>query len=128
MDNQMTIFDFIQDEDPFCWDADINYIESELMRIGDKYGFKNKESDFRVWDHVPQYGFRLTHEFKIKKGVDKEREQSFINDMNRIVKEADQRGVKFDPMWGALWFRDDTGEGTLYCYTTFKDGRRKRKS
>ena len=124
MKGQMTIFDFINDETPFCWDADVNFIESELTKIGDKYGFKNQRSDFTVKAHCPQYGFRLAHEFRVRRAAD--REQDFVDDLDRIVKEADRRGIELEPMWGALWFCE--GEGTLYCYGTFKDARRKRRT
>lgn len=123
-EGQMSIFDILQPGFR-CWDEDINYIEKQLTAITKETGYENGKTDFRVWSHVPQYGFRLSHTIKIHKGNPKERE--FLDRMDALVEEAKKRNVELSPMWGSLFWYGDDKTANLYCYSLFLDGRTKRK-
>ena len=123
-EGQMTIFDFLRPGFR-CWDEDINYLEERLTEITDRYGYENGKTEFSIWDHVPNYGYRLSHTIKIHKGNPKERE--FIDEIEDLIEEARKRDIELSPMWNGLFFYDGSNTANLYCFSTFLDSRKKRK-
>lgn len=59
---QMNLLDELF-EDRFCFDEDINIIvqmiEDEFQPLVENGTLKAVSKNFNIWDHVPQYGYRM---------------------------------------------------------------------
>lgn len=125
MMGQMTIDDFLCEEKPFSWDADINYIYDKLNQLAKRFNLSTRKAEWSVWEHVPQYGYRMSYHFVVGKSM--ENQKDFIDALNQICKEAKKRKIELSPMWGAVWW-DNDGVGKLTVFSTFLDGRKKRRN
>lgn len=118
---QMTIFDLLNDETPFCWDSDINEIVKRLDDFCERHGLECSEKSFRVWAHVPRHGYRLSYCIEVKRGTD-------ITELDEIEAYAKEHGIDFDVCTGAVMFFEGEETAMLPIYTTFKDQRKKVKA
>ena len=107
------------------WDEDINYSVDRLEEICDRYGISYREPRFEVWDHVPQYGYRLTFTAEVRR----DEKPEFLDEVYELTEEMDKRGVELSVMNMAVyWFTDNEEEkARLYIYSTFKDKRAKER-
>lgn len=129
-DGQMDLFDFIsseQEQTVFCWDNDINEIVKDIENIAATYQLEIGKKDFKVWDHVPNLGYRLWLEVK---GTKEElSRKDFRVDISTLVEDAKERNIELTPMWGACMFfgRDENEKGRLAFTTMFTDKARRRR-
>lgn len=121
MENQMTIWDILapDEETKFCDDDDINVIVEMLDEISDRHGLEH-EAEYRIWAHVPQFGYRLSYSMKVH------RDTEISDEIESVVRFADSRNIELSPMWGSTFFYDDN-EADFRIYSLFKDKRQKRK-
>lgn len=125
MDGQMTIDDFLCEEKPFSWDSGINRIYDELNQLAERFNLATRKAKWSVWEHVPQYGYRMSYCFVVGKSM--ENQKDFIDALNRICEEAKKRKIELSPMWGAVWW-DNDGIGELTVFSTFLDSRKNRRN
>lgn len=124
MIGQMTIDDFLCENEPFSWDADINKIYEKMNQLAKRYNLKTREAEWSVWDHVPQYGYRMSFTFIVGKCM--EQQEDFVEDLNAVCNYAKDKNIELCPMWGAVWWNKN-GTGDLTVYSTFLDKERKRR-
>lgn len=124
---QLDIFSFLEqsEKDMYCWDTDINHIHSELVNLAEKFEIPITNDEFTVWEHVPQYGFRMDLQMKVTKDVVNNPE--FTEKISQIVEDAKNHKVELDPMWGALYFFTGQDTSSLIFYSTFLDKERMKK-
>lgn len=126
-EGQMDLFDFIErDSTSFFWDDGINEIVEKLKSIAGIYNLEVGKTEFRIWDHVPHFGYRLWLDVRGTK--EQLFDEQFQNDVEEIVDYAKSRNIELTPMWGACWFFKEDDTGRLSFSTLFIDQqRRKRK-
>lgn len=122
---QMTIDDFLCEDEPFSWDSDINEIHEKLNQLAKRYNLKTREAEWSVWDHVPQYGYRMSFDFIVGKSM--ENQKDFIGELNEICEFAKEKNIELTPMWGAVWW-DKNGTGNLTVCSTFLDKERRKRN
>lgn len=124
MYKQLDIFSFLNqsEEKLFCWDDDINEIHSKLVGLSNKYGFKIDKQEWDIWDHVPQYGYRMTFNILIDKNKYTE---DFLQKLHEIVEFADGRNIELSPV--APYFYSNDNNGHMFIFSTFKDKERRKR-
>lgn len=127
---QMDLFDYIEadptDRNNFCWDKDINEIVQDIEKLAVHYNLELGEAEFKVWDHVPNLGYRLWLDVR---GTREElKNKIFQSDITKLIAKAKQRNIELTPMWGACMFftKDENEKGRLSFSTLFKDKARQR--
>lgn len=127
MDGQMSIWDWMaaETEKKFCFDDDINEIVSRLDHICYECGYTHDEPNFRIWEHVPNLGYRLSYTVNLIKNTDI---GAFDEKCNKVVDWAKQKNIELVPMWGAAFFYNDETTARLRIFSTFKDSRKKIKT
>lgn len=124
---QMDIFSFIepqeQKQEKFCWDDDINEIIDKLNKYINKHSLTKGKTEWEVWSHVPQYGFRLTYEIKFKRS---EYTDELLEELNKIVEFAKERNVELSPI--QMPFFGNKDESTIHIYSTFMDNQRRKRN
>ncbi|BBF41980.1 hypothetical protein lbkm_0660 [Lachnospiraceae bacterium KM106-2] len=98
----------------FCCDKDINYIVSELNKKSNKLGITPSKTEWSIWSHVPNLGYRM--EYWISREVD----DSFIDIALELVDWAKEHGIELSVL--------NAGMGDIFISTLFTDARRNRKS
>ena len=129
-DGQMNIFDYITPEQPqtvFCWDSDINEIVQSLQDLVTAYKLEIGKTEFKVWNHVPNLGYRLWFEIKVTR--EELSREDFRADIIKLVAKVKEKNVELSPMWGACMFfsKDENEKGRLAFTTMFKDKARQRR-
>ena len=111
---------FSQIDKGFCFDGDINKIVEMLDAI-----FRGKEmitridKEWRVWSHVPQYGYRLSYHVYF----DKPLPDSVMAELDKVKKYGLDRGIEVDPF--GYHFFEIFSSGDMSIYSTFKDKRKR---
>ena len=129
-DGQMNLFDYItpeQGQTSFCWDNDINEIVENLRNLAGAYGLEIGKAEFKVWDHVPNLGYRLWLDVR---GTREElNREDFRADIRTLVAGAKEKNIELTPMWGACMFfeRNENEKGRLSFTTMFMDKVRQRR-
>lgn len=118
-------------EDGFCFDEDINVIvqmiEDGFHPLVENGQLKAVSKEFDIWDHVPQYGYRMKITYKtcddnIRYGCEYAMKKMFklLNtvDMDEVINYAKSHHIEitFSPT-----------PSLLIISTLFLDGRRKLK-
>lgn len=126
MFEQINIFDLLEPDKPkaFCWDNDINEIHKRLKDVCEKFNLKNSREDWRVWGHVPQFGYRLSFDIVVTKEILEQ--DDFWESINSVVEYAKSRNVELSPF--EPYFFGGRNETAMTIFSTFMDPqRRKRK-
>lgn len=129
-DGQMNLFDYItseQHQTVFCWDNDINEIVQAIENLAATYKLEIGKIEFKVWDHVPNLGYRLWLEIKVTR--EELSREDFRADIIKLVAKAKERNIELTPMWGACMFfgREENEKGRLAFATMFIDKARQRR-
>lgn len=119
MKGQMNLFDFLH-ESPFCWDDDINEIYTLLLQLVDVFQMKVGKADWKIWDHVPQFGYRMTFDIILKK---EQYTETFLKELDRIVSFAKKREIELSP-FAPHFFGAETGH--MHIFSTFEDKKRQK--
>lgn len=126
MEGQISMFDYLP-KSPMerFWDRDISWLCILLDDWRKKYNLElRQEPSFRIWQHVPNYGYRLEYYVQIKK-ADISIKEIWI-DLEKIIDEAEGCNIELSPCAGSMCFLEDEGEDTLRIYSTFKDAKRRK--
>ena len=130
-DGQMDIFDFLLpvadkssegETKAFCWDNDINEIHQRIVSLASKYGLNIAKSEFRIWDHVPQYGYRMTVDLRMKRT---DMTEALNNDLAEIEDFAKGRKVEISPTMPQFFRTDEFA--SMYIFSTFMDKERQKR-
>lgn len=126
MTGQMTIFDFLDtEEEQKIPDKDISEILSRFETFCEDTGAQDIKHKYRVWEHCPQYGTRLEGYCSLL-NTDENRKK--LDDLQHAMKRYEKRGVEVDLIVTTCFTIGRSSDYvTLMLYTTFKDGRRKKK-
>lgn len=121
--------------DAFCWDDDINCLHASLIAFAEKWGMEYS-ADWQIWDHVPQYGYRMTFNFHFPR-MESEKETSAVADLMEICKDAKKRQIDLSAIWDGehYLYHDAVANGWstkgyerdgMSVYSTFNDKRRRK--
>lgn len=122
---QLDIFSVLETDEQYSWDNDINEIHKMLIRLAKDYRLEITADNFSIWSHVPQYGYRMEFEIKIcKEHINDKR---FIDEINKIVRYAENKKIELSPMWGAVYFFGESETARLMFFSTFMDRKRRKK-
>ena len=121
---QLDIFSYLQPQDKFCFDDDINEIHDRLIEIANKYGILTGTDEFTIWSHVPQYGYRLWIDMEVTK--ENLQDNNFMQDIEKLVDFAKERNIELSCMIGAVFFFDGEKTASLPFSTTFVDKERRK--
>ena len=112
---QLTIFGLVSPDDRLCFDDDINEIIKMLDNICVRDNIATSiTKEWRIWTHVPRYGFRLSYIIDIKEKLHKE----FVDKLHEVIKFAEDRRIELSAH----------GIGNkIYLFSTFLDNRQKVK-
>lgn len=121
-DGQMSLFDIMGSpkDTEFCWDKDINEIRSKLVDIADKHSIKHT-SEWDIWNHVPQFGYRMSFYLEISKS---DYTQNLLDELNEVVEFANGRKVELSIMNPFFFHSED--KTTMSIYSTFNDKERRK--
>ena len=121
-DGQMSLSDFMDSpkDMEFCWDKDINEIRSKLVDIADKHNIKHT-SEWDIWNHVPQFGYRMSFYLEISKS---DYTQNLLDELNEVVEFAKDRKVELSIMNPFFFHSGD--KTTMSIYSTFNDKERRK--
>ena len=121
MDGQMNLFDFIP-RTTFCWDEDINKIVAMLDDLIENNSdlLSSGKKEFTVWDHVPQYGFRLSYTVYVPLSMLQDERMDGI--LDEIIQYGEKHNIEISPMTTGLF-----NPSAIYVFSTFCDNRKKRK-
>ncbi len=126
-EGQINIFDFIKPDNKnqnFSWDNDINIIYDKICDLAEKFNITIANSEWKVWSHVPQFGYRMSVTLHLKKET---LQDDFWNDLNSIVEYGKQKEIEISPM--QPFFISADRNGCMHIFSTFMDkARRKIKS
>lgn len=123
---QISLFDLMEPppKDPyeFSWDADINEIHYRLVNLVAKHRLSIGDEEWSIWDHVPQYGYRMWVDVEGTRGQFTE---AFFEDLQEIIDFAKKQKIELSPSM-PMFFGDEPAP--MYISSTFMDKeRRKRK-
>ena len=54
-------------------------------------------------------------------------DKQFIDKINKIVQYAENKKIELSPMWGAVYFFEESQIARLKFFSTFMDGKRRKK-
>ena len=128
MYEQLDIFSFLDEtgEDStdtysFSWDSDINEIYSKLTALASKYRLSIGKTEWAIWEHVPQYGYRMTFTISLRK---EDMTDKFLSDLSETVEFAKRKKVEISPAQ-PLFYKDDE-KANMYIFSTFMDKERQK--
>jgi hypothetical protein len=120
-EGQMSILDFLEPtEHKFCFDDDINQIVNMLDDICLSNNIiTNIKKEWEVWEHVPQYGYRLSYNFD----ASEEPSIKFYQKLSEIIEFAKKHKIELSP-----YEHDFSEKDWMFnIYSTFLDERKKIK-
>lgn len=122
---QLSIFDLVEDNG-FCWDSDINEIYKMIEDISKKYNLPISSAEWRIWDHVPYLGYRMSVTLEIKRC---ELSDVLCEELEHIVDFAKKRNIALSPIRPHYFdLENDPNEvGPMYIYSMFNDKSRQKK-
>lgn len=122
---QISIFDILEPnrEKPFSWDSDINEIHKQLKQFTERHGLEIEREAWSVWDHVPQFGFRMSIGIQITRQIVEK--DAFWDELNEIVQQAKVRKVELSPF--QPFFFGGSNTTTMSVFTTFMDNERRKR-
>lgn len=125
MDGQMNLFQFIggEEQSGFSWDSDINEIHKRLKNFAQKHELEVSREEWKVWSHVPQYGYRMSFGLVVTREIVEEDE--FWEGLNEIIKYAKSRNVDLSPF--QPYFFGGSNTTTMSIFTTFIDKERQKR-
>ena len=124
MVGQMSLFELLTPAKEGClvtFDEDINEICRRLSSFAEKHGVGIGKTEFSIWDHVKNYGYRLDYNLIVTKEV---LTDLFFADLQEIVDYAKTKKIELSPMSSFFWWN---GTASLFIYSTYLDERKKRK-
>lgn len=124
MYEQLDLFSFLQTKEKYCFDDDINEIHKRLIAISEKYKLKINSDEFKIWSHVPQYGYRLWLEMKVTKEI--LNNNNFQEDVEILTNFAKERNVELSCLTGACFFYKEKNTASLPFSTIFMDKKRQK--
>lgn len=125
LEGQMNIFDFLKPVEItpcFSWDKDINVIHEKICNMAEKFNIPMKKAEWDVWNHVPQFGYRMSITLDLKHS-DVENEELW-NEMDDIVAYGKQQNVEISPMTPI--FLGNDRDGWMHIFSTFMDKERRK--
>ena len=122
-DGQMSLFDFMDspNETEFCWDKDINEIHRQILELADKHNLTTRDAEWEIWNHVPQFGYRMTILLNVYK---EDLTDELYDDLNKIVDFAKKRHIDLTPF--QPFFLGEDRQSYFYISTTFIDKARQK--
>ena len=126
LEGQMNIFDFlkpVEKEPSFSWDKDINTIHEKIRDLAEKLNIPMKRAEWDVWNHVPQFGYRMSITLDLTRS-DVEKGELWIA-LDEIVAYGKQRNIEISPM--SPIFLGDSKNGWMHIFSTFMDKERRKK-
>ena len=124
MVGQMSLFELLTPAKEGClvtFDEDINEICRRLSSFAEKHGIGIGKTEFSIWDHAKENGYRLDYALIVTKEVLTE---LFFADLQEIVNFARTRNIELSPMNSLFWWK---GTAEMYVFSTYLDGRKKRR-
>lgn len=124
MVGQMSLFELLEPKKEGClitFDEDINEICRRLSSFAEKHGVGIGKTEFSIWDHVKQYGYRLDYTLIVTKEV---LTDLFFADLQEIVDYAMKKNIQLSPMNSLFWWN---GTASMSVFSTYLDGRKKRR-
>lgn len=126
LEGQMDIFDFLKSVETtkpsFSWDKDINVIHEKICTLAKNLNIPMSRAEWDVWDHVPQYGYRMSITLNLTQESVKQKE--FWTALDEIVVYGKKKEIEIYPM--QPMFIGSNRNGSMYIFSTFMDkGRRK---
>lgn len=110
----------VQDAVDTSWDEDINQIHRDLCDISRKRNLEFS-SEWEIWDHVPQYGYRMC--FKISVTTE-EYTDELIDKLNAVSEAAKDKDIEISVF--APYFYQGHNSGSILIYSTFLDKKRQK--
>lgn len=122
-DGQMSLFDFMDspNETEFCWDKDINEIHRQILELADKHNLTTRDAEWEIWNHVPQFGYRMTILLNVYK---EDLTDELYDDLNKIVEFAKKRQIDLTPF--QPFFLGEGQQSYFHISTTFRDKARQK--
>ncbi len=124
MVGQMSLFELLTPAKEGClvtFDEDINEICRRLSSFAEKQGISTGKTEFSIWDHAKEYGYRLDYTLNVTKEV---LTDLFFAELQEIVDFAKTKNIELSPMTSLFW-RD--GTASMYVFSTYLDSRKKRR-
>lgn len=121
---QLDIFSYLQPQEKYCFDDDINKIHDRLIEIAGKYGILTGTDEFTIWPHVPQYGYRLWLDMEVTK--ENLQDNNLMQDIEELVIFSKERNIELSCMTGAVFFFAEEKTARLSFSTTFIDRERRK--
>lgn len=121
---QLDIFALIEnpkETKDFSWDSDINEIHKMLTEFAKQHCLPIGKTEWEIWEHVPQYGYRMTFEIEFQK---EQCTDEILKELNKIVEFAKERSVELSPTQPYWYNGDETA--TMYIFSTFMDKKRQK--
>ena len=125
MFGQISIFDSLEPEreNLFSWDRDINNILEKLKQLAEIHNLKIVKQEWKVWEHVPQFGFRMSVRMEATRGVVEN--DDFWNGLNAIIEYAKTLRIELSPF--QPYFFGGKNTTTMSIFTTFLDAERRNR-
>lgn len=124
MVGQLSLFKLLAPAKEGClvtFDEDINEICRRLTSFAEKHGIEIGKTEFSIQDHAKEYGYRLAYTLNVTKEV---LTDLFFADLQEIVDYAMTKKIELSLM-PMLYRRDKSG--SMYVFSTYLDGRKKRR-
>lgn len=121
---QLSIFDILNPtplKQTFSWDDDINIIHESIINLAEKFNLRTSGSKWEVWNHVPQFGFRMSVSLHM---MQEQLVDEFWDELNEIVNYAKQKKIELSPM-APTFIRNDE-EGWMHIFSMFLDRERQK--
>ena len=126
LEGQMNIFDFlkpVEEKPSFSWDKDINNIHEKIRDLAEKLNIPMRRAEWDVWNHVPQFGYRMSITLDLTRS-DVEKGELWIA-LDEIVDYGKQRNIEISPM--SPIFLGNNKNGWMHIFSTFMDKERRKK-
>lgn len=122
---QLSIFDLVEDNG-FCWDSDINEIYKKIEDISKKYNLPMSRAEWRIWEHVPNLGYRMSITLEIKRC---QLTSELGEALAHVVDFASERNIELSPINPYYFDLDDNPNESrhMYIYSMFKDKARQKR-
>ena len=91
-----------------------NFARSNNLKIA--------REEWKVWEHVPQFGFRMSIGLEVTREIVEE--DDFWNGLDEIVKNAKIRKIELSPF--APYFFNGSNTTIMSIFTTFMDNERRK--
>lgn len=110
----------------FCKDEDINAIVSTLDALVEEHGLNTRRRKFEIWDHCPQYGYRLSYTIGLTRAQNENDE--LHNAIQKLSTLAKTKQIDLSAYAPHFFTEDANEEGSLNIYSTYMDTRRKKSA